>query len=67
MTARKGIQSKVRRQWPVTLWFVGCEGTEWEARREDVIGLIASGLFPELEKEFPELANAKFNSSSNEH
>jgi hypothetical protein len=39
------------------MWFVNCPGTEWKATKEDIIDMIKSGLFGELELEFPELAH----------
>ena len=39
------------------MWFVNCPGTEWKATKEDIIDKIKSGLFGELELEFPELAH----------
>ena len=52
---RRCLRRVVRRRWPVTMWFVNCHGTEWKAYKEDIIDLMVSGLFGELDLEFPEL------------
>lgn len=52
--AHKSIRK--RRRWPVTLWQVNMKGTEWKATKADVVDMIDSGIFPELERAFPELS-----------
>jgi hypothetical protein len=49
-----GMKRKRNRKWPITLWWYDVP-EKYSKRR--IIDLISSGLFPELEAIFPELAH----------